>query len=448
MLTGCSAQRIMGLHQWLLHHGQHITSVQLGVGDATLTRMPCSNLRNLELVYMTVQLGASSTHPGVLHSCRWLTRLKLNCVQTDGQNGLAALSVLVSLQHLELHISSQHSGQLSSTVFQHLQQLTYLALRDYMGPLLNTRSLEHISCLVNLQGLLIDSKVLLSPSTIPGISRLTALTTLSLEDVQLDLVCLQDCTQLQELVLTAVTIISADGAAGAAALHTLVGRLGQLQSLQLCDLQYDWHIATAAYSSLTASSKLQKLILIVADLPPGVWRHVFPPDRQLPALQGFALHCTSWITEESPPPAALGTDDISCLISCCPGLRDVDIHMQPGSQLAEFAKAAGLTSLSASPVHAEDFESLRSLSGLVGLQGLSVGLVGPITPCDLLCLTALTGLTALSAFTEAEGTNDVDLSLSLVRAMPGPLWGLKSSRGVSSSKHWHKRLASWTAIQH
>jgi len=433
MLSGCSTQRFMGLQQWMLHHGQHITSVQLSASDGNLTQLPCPNLRNLKLAYMTVQLGASSMQPGVLHSCTRLTKLQLiSCRHTDGRNGLVALSALVSLQHLELQISNSNSAhcQMPSTVFQHLQHLTYLLLRECVAPLLTTHSLEHISCLVNLQELRIDSKVLVSPSTTPGISRLTALTTLSLERGQLDPVCLQDCTQLQELVLTAVTIISADGAAGAAgaaALHNLVGRLQQLQSLQLFDLQYDWRVAAAAYSILTASSQLQKLVLYVRDLPSGVWRHVFPPDRQLPALQEFVVRFNRWTATGPPPPAALGTDDISCLVSCCPGLRNVDVHVQPDLRLADFAKVTGLTSLAVSRLNAGAFESLGDLSKLVSFEALSVGLAGPINPCNLLCLTALTRLESLSIDTgtapEFEGADDVDVYLTLVRAMARPVWG-------------------------
>jgi hypothetical protein len=41
----------------------------------------------------------------------------------------------------------------------------------------------------------------------------------------------------------------------------------------------------AAYAALTASSKLQYLDISGACLPPGVWQHLFPADRQLPSLQ-------------------------------------------------------------------------------------------------------------------------------------------------------------------
>jgi len=423
MLSGGSTQRFMGLQQWMLHHGHHITSVQLSASNATLTELPCPNLRSLKLVFTTVQLGASSTQLGVLHRCTRLTKLQVNsCLYTDGQNGLAALSALVCLQHLELHISYNNGAhcQMPSTVFQHLQQLTYIDVLDRQPQFLNTRTLEHISCLVNLQELRIESKVSLSPSTIPGISRLTALHTLSLQDVELDPVCLQDCTQVQ--------------------------------SLQLCYLQYDPHVAAAAYSSLTASSKLQKLRVTVVDLPPGIWRHVFPQDRKLPALQEFVVDFNDWDVSLPPPSAVLGTDDISCLVSCCPGLRDVEIDAQPGLGLAGFAKAAALTSLKVGFMQEVDFEPTGSaLSKLVSLEQLSIWLVGPITPSDLLCLTALTTLTRLSidalnapGFGLADG---VDLCLTLVSAMPRRFGVCISLHGVPCSKPWHKWLANWTAAQ-
>jgi len=423
MLSGCSRQRFEGLRQWLLHNGQHITCVQLSQGFATLRHLPCPNLRNLELADMTVQLGASSTQPGMLHSCTRLTKLQLDgCHNTDGQNGLVALSALVWLQHLDLYCrNNRATDQMPSTMFQHLQQLTHLDLRDHIASVLTTHSVEHISCLVNLQELCIESKVSLSPSTTPGISRLTALHTLSLQYGELDPVCLQDCTQLQVLELSVVTIISADSAA---ALHSLVGRLQQLQFLKLYDLQHDGHIAAAAYSSLTASSELQKLVLTVEDLPPGAWQQLFP--HQLPELQEVFMQFNYWDPSDSPPTAVPGPDEISWLVTCCPGLRDVEVNVQPDSELAGFANATGLTSLSVSWLPAEAFESLSALSGMVSLQGLSVGLAGPITTPDLLWLTALTTLTMLSLHIgtelDPEDVEDADLYLTSVPAMPRLLW--------------------------
>jgi len=257
-------QRLPGLSQWMLQHGEHLTSLQLSAFNAesgrTLTQLPCPKLRELDLRCIQVQLSGSSTHPGVLHSCTWLTKLFLvSCRFADGHSSLAVLSSLVGLQHLTIIgvvSKSTDGGFLPSTALQHLTQLTALHLNS-AGQLLNADSLQHVSCLVNLQELgLFDSTVPLSPSTTPGWSRLTALRKVYLQCVSVDPSILQDCTQLQDLGLQSVAIISAGGAA---ALHSLLGRLQQLQCLCLAELQYDWPVAAAAYSSLTASSDLHTL---------------------------------------------------------------------------------------------------------------------------------------------------------------------------------------------
>jgi len=109
------------------------------------------------------------------------------------------------------------------------------------------------------------------------------------------------------------------------------------------------------------------------------------------------------------------------MITCCPGLCNISIAVQPDTQLADLANASGLTSLSVWGLQAEGFESLRALSGLVSLQELDVYLGGPITPCNLLCLTALRPLTRLSIdpgmAPEFEGADDITLDLAEVRTM-------------------------------
>jgi len=418
-LREAGVQRLLGVCQWMMNHGQHLTSLQLNVPGGTLTQLPCPNLRELDLGNMQVQLSASSTQPWVLHRCTRLTKLCLMSCQFDnGHSSPAALSSLVRLQNLTIvTVDSKSTSDtfMPSSVLQHLTQLTRLFLMyPYVPVLLSMESLQHTSCLVNLQELHITgSSFPLSPSTTPGLSRLTALRKVHLEHVDLEPSILQDCTQLQGLELHHLAIISAGGAA---ALHCLLGRLQQLQSLQLIELEYDWPVAAAAYTSLTASSNLTTLALTVDNLPPGIWPHVFPSDRQLPALQEFR-----WYDEDvpqPPPPAAPGTDDISRLARCCPGLHTISVTVQPDAQLSALVKVSGLTSLWVTKLPAEGFESLRTLSGLVSLRHLSIYPEWPITPQDLLCLTALTGLTALSiqlgAFGEAEGAADVAVYLTQV----------------------------------
>jgi len=418
-------QRLPGVCQWMLQHGQHLTSLDLSVPGGTLTQLPCPNLRELDLHDMKVQLSASSTQPGVLHSCTRLTKLVLFfCQFTVGHSSLAALSSLVLLQHLHLIMSSVqptvsgfvYETAMPSAALQHLTQLTYLCLQQ-AGRLLNTDSLQHTSCLVNLQELhIIHSTVPLSPSTSPGWSRLTALRQVSRQRVTFDPSVLQNCTQLQGLELQSVNIISAGRAA---ALHSLVARLQQLHVLTLHHVEYDF-VAPAAYSSLTASSALRCLTLRVTvdNLPAGIWPHVFPSDRQLPELQELTLDWFELDAAQPPPPAVLATDDISRLASCCPGLHDISTDVQPDTQLSALANVSGLTRLSVWGLHREGFESLGALSGLVSLQELSVDLGGPISPQDLLCLTALTGLTVLCIdprmLPDFEGADDVNIFFSQV----------------------------------
>jgi len=396
-------QRLPGLCQWMTHHGQHLTSLQFQI-DGTLTQLPCPNLRELDLAYMQVQLDASSSQPGVLHSCTRLTKLCFcKCHYIDSRSSLAALTALVGLQHLQL-ADTLHAADdiwMPSAVLQHLPHLTYLLLDNGNTQVVDGKCLEHISCLTSLQELHIAGARLgyqavspsLSPSTTPGLNRLTALQRVNLRGVRLDPLILQDCTQLQGLELKLVCIISGGGAA---ALHILLGRLQQLQSLQLYDLEYDWPVEAAAYTNLTASSLLQELHLHIDDMPAGVWPHVFRPSQHLPALRELTANRYGWDAAGPPPAAAPGTDDLSCVTACCPGLCSISITVQPDIELADLAKASSLTSLSVSGLSEWGVESLRALSGLVGLQELSVELGGPVAPQDLLCLTTLTVLTSLT----------------------------------------------------
>jgi len=443
VVESCDVHSPAGLCQWMTLHGQHLTSLQLQRLGVKGTQLPCPNLRELDLTFIDVQLGGSSTQPGVLPSCTRLTFLRLNnCyfTSTDDQYGssLAALSVVVNLRHLELMDGRDAGGSwMPSAVLQHLSHLTYLDVYDQAGHMLGTSSLQHASCLTNLQELHIasfggsDRRISLSPSTTPGLSRLTALKKVALQGVSLDATVLEDCTQLQGLMLQWVNIISAGGAA---ALHSLLGCLQQLQSLQLHALEYDLPVAAAAYTSLTASSALQQLHLTVDNMPAGVWRYVFPPDRQLPALQELTLDWSGGPVEVPipPPAAAPGTDDLSSISVCCPGLCSISIFVQPDTQLADLTKVSSLTSLYVSELHEEGFESLRALSALVSLQELSVDLGGPITPRDLLCLTALRPLTRLcidrGMAPEFEGADDVTLDIAEVRTMLG---NLPMSRSVA-----------------
>jgi hypothetical protein len=76
--------------------------------------------------------------------------------------------------------------------------------------------------------------------------------------------------------------------------------------------------SAAAFSALTASSKLQSLTITYNALPAGVWPHTFPAGK-LPQLQFLELVEPRMASGGSEPPKG------SLLASCCPGLRHLDV---------------------------------------------------------------------------------------------------------------------------
>lgn len=400
------------LFQWMQHHGQHLAS--FGFCGKTRQESPiwalltCPNLLELHLCRIAVQLGVSGQQPGVVHSCTQLTTLQLHDCSLLGSTLqiIGALSALPGLQHLELlGTVPEDEGVFEqghpSTVLQHLQCLTHLQISCQRW--LQEESLQHISCLTNLQELHITSpSARLCPSTTPGLSSLTALRKFSFHAGKLDPEILQDCTQLQELELIWVFPISAGDAAGLQLLG-LVGRLQQLRCLRLKQLD-NWPLAAAAAVAacvnLTASSKLEELDLDIDDLPPSIWQHIFPPDRQLTALQKLSVSCSDfWDPLEPPAAAALGTAAITLLANCCPKLRELYLNRQPGAQVTALTQLSALTKLGVVVpelvVVADTLEPFVALSGLSSLEHLWIKLAPRITPVDLLHLTALTALTAL-----------------------------------------------------
>jgi len=170
------------------------------------------------------------------------------------------------------------------------------------------------------------------PQHNPRTEQLDSAAQVFLDGGKLDPIVLQDCTQLQILELSWVFPTSA-GDAARLQLLGLVGRLQQqLRCLRLKQLDNNWPAAgaaaaAAACANLTASSNLEELDLDIDtdDLPPGIWQHVFPPDRQLTALQKLSVSCSDfWDPRDPPPAAALGTAAITQLSNCCPELH------QPG----------------------------------------------------------------------------------------------------------------------
>ena len=174
-----------------------------------------------------------------------------------------------------------------------------------------------------------------------------------------------------------------------------------------------WPPAGPAYSALTASSSLVYLALTDVTCPEGIWPHVFPAARMLPHLTAFSVHaicmpdvpvlCPTW-----------GAADLSSLVSCCPGLCDIDaLSVQPGVHVSELHKLTALTHLLVDFKGPDSFdESVRGLAGLKQLHFLELVQVGPtFKVASLLPLTSLTALTRLEVDWQLEDQEHSELEL-------------------------------------
>ena len=163
---------------------------------------------------------------------------------------------------------------------------------------------------------------------------------------------------------------------GPAGVEGLLSHLAQLQ--QLTHLRWSFSApdlpAPAAYSALTASSKLQHLDVRVSWLPADAWQHIFPAGRELPNLQvldvGYTYHPgPGW--HRAPVPAA--APEVSRLVSCCPGLQSLRAAglRHNRALLAPLAGLSGLTQLELFPEE-ETVEGLEVVCQLTGLRDLEL----------------------------------------------------------------------------
>jgi hypothetical protein len=253
---------------------------------------------------------------------------------------------------------------------------------------------------------LLADTVPLTPDTLPGISRLTALEDLVLQAVDLEPSCLLDMTTgLTRLHLEDVRLqpeqVHMRGDFGAPRLLRVLGRLTALQVLEL----HGSHMSPQpmpAYSALTASSNLRTLIIHNSSMGPygpkadGEWAHVFPAGRKLPHLHRLYAACPN--CGGCP---RFGPADIASLVSCCPAVRELTFPCaQPDVSLAPLKSLTALTSLNLinSPISPAVIRSeLAALTRLRSLSNLQVP-AGPSLLPHLAPLTALTGLTRLYAY--------------------------------------------------
>jgi hypothetical protein len=147
----------------------------------------------------------------------------------------------------------------------------------------------------------------------------------------------------------------------------------ELQQLTYLNLECSLEATApaAAYSALTASSKLKHLNVNRCMLPTGVWQHVFPAGRQLPHLQELDVgYCTVHTSEDL---AAAAAPEGSRLVSCCPALRSLQMQQLQYSAelLAPLTGLSGLHELYMRPAN-ESPEGLEVVYQLTGLRLLQM----------------------------------------------------------------------------
>jgi hypothetical protein len=211
----------------------------------------------------------------------------------DGQQPIAALTALTKLQHLEVVTrKGLRWGRSSNRVLRSLTSLTNLRFElDYDAA---QAWRWQLSRLHNLRELSIRDHLGFTPSTTPGLSQLTALTSLRLECVWLDPAVLSDIsTQLQSLNIGEG--VRLEGPVGpdidaaikdrAARLLSCIAGMTRLQQLRLNPLSLDLPAEAAPYTALTASSNLQRLELCDIGWPDGIWQTLFPDGQTWPHLR-------------------------------------------------------------------------------------------------------------------------------------------------------------------
>jgi hypothetical protein len=185
----------------------------------------------------------------------------------------------------------------------------------------------------------------------------------------------------------------------------LLSSLPQLHQLTYLDLWgtlcHDNIAPAAAYSALTANSKLQHLDITDCTLPVGMWQHVFPAHRQLPHLRELLVKSVNHIYHheglQAEGPAIV--PEGSRLVSCCPRLQSLCmIGLQCTSELlSPLQGLSGLTELQLYPPHLSN-RYLRQVDAVSHFTGLSNLQLADFSASDglLLQLTQLRQLTKLA----------------------------------------------------
>jgi hypothetical protein len=404
-------QQADGMLQYLEKHGQHLDSISISGDRGCTITLPLPGNLQLNTIH-SVQLDRVGLHPclqlqpghgllgmlGPPAGVAALTQLRLSdCKLRDTAAADALASAFWQLPQEMQHLSIKSGTvrfRIPAGVCQQLQQLTHLELVciDVVGPDGTSSKLQDLPSLERLVDLQLHA---VWQVDIPGdmLSGMRHLTRLELPfSKSVDLNVLDGRTQLRHFTL-------GQRVSGVQEAQVL-SHLQHMQHLTYLDLsncmwsQEDGNPPAAAYSALTASSKLVHLDIGYCTLPAGVWQHIFPAGRQLPHLQ--FLYITDMrlpAGDEGIPPTG------STLVSCCPSLQVLDISgLQYSAELlATLHRLTELTGLSTLYLGNYDYygEGLEVVSQLTGLRELFLHFPSSSQHRLLLQLTQLKQLTSL-----------------------------------------------------
>lgn len=394
---------------YLEHHGRHATSLTMQWPDRLLAELPCARLASLDInsvAYNTwprLQLGPRDGRSGVLGSCAaGLTSLKLSNCTIALASDLLSLSELVSLQVLDVSSvinASEEFVVLPDCVLPSLQQqLTCLRLRSVGG--VDGVELGRLGLSVlELCDIRDPANDTLWLKTLPATLREIELG----GDVALDPLSLASAPQLRVIDLDYSMIRPQVGMSGGVALLSGVAGLSHLESLSLSTLtpEVEWPPTSAAYTALSASSKLQRLEVRDCGLPAGVWDCVWSRSSCLPEMHSFQMSESDLVDGSS-----MSVEAVLGLARVCPSLSDLEITLSQASAVAALQSLPALTYLDVS-LAADSRQSMndcmQQICGLTALRCLELHqggreLLEPNVSALLLPLTGLRQLTRLLVY--------------------------------------------------
>lgn len=159
-----------------------------------------------------------------------------------------------------------------------------------------------------------------------------------------------------------------------------------------------WPAPCALFSALTASTKLERLCLVLPKMPLGGWDFVFPPQRTLSSLTSLTVGAVSSAD-------ALSVGFVSSIVRSCPGLCELEFKQDwAGPAVAAFQSLSGLTILKLS-MYRNSIAEIRTkqviqhVTALTALRRLHLRLPRDFNPrqdlnrAELMPLASMTQLT-------------------------------------------------------